>query len=88
MGTAEIRQCWAFHLDGTRCDMPAGHNGDHTVERTWTDAECAVPNTQPAPPPPVVPLPAPLVQENLSCVACNHKHKGVECKCGCREFIG
>lgn len=38
-----IRQCWAFHRDGARCEHPAGHPGDHIVMKTWTDLECATP---------------------------------------------
>lgn len=81
----DIRRCWAFHNDGMRCEHPAGHPGQHAVQRTWDDDECAIPGeikTTPPPPPP------PLVTEVVSCVACGHKHKGGECKCGCREFIG
>lgn len=87
----EIRQCWAFHKDGTRCTHPAGHNGDHVVERTWSDSECAMPvqattvrENAPLP----IPLPEPLVHEPLKCVGCGHQHKNGPCKCGCYEFIG
>jgi len=90
----EIKQCWAFHKDGTRCDMPAGHPGNHAVERTWTDAECHAPNAHPLPPAPVatpayVP-PPPAPPANDKCVACQHKHRGRECPgaCECKEFIG
>ena len=83
----EIRQCWAFHKDGTRCDMPAAHPGDHSVERTWTDSECAMPTIIPPAQPPA-PLPPPLVEAPVKCVACGHQHRGGQCKCGCHEFIG
>ena len=79
----EIRRCWAFHRDGMRCEHPAGHPGDHAVQRTWDDSDCAIPG-QPQPPK----TPAPLVEVAVKCVACGHQHKGGECKCGCREFIG
>jgi hypothetical protein len=86
----EIKQCWAFHRDGTRCDMPAGHNGDHMVERTWTDADCAIPGeAKPTVAYPATPQnPVPLVEAPAKCVACGHQHKGGACKCGCHEFIG
>lgn len=84
---SEIRQCWAFHKDGTRCDMPAGHPGDHSVQMTWTDSDCAIPG-DPVQKPVQVPLPAPLVEAPIQCAACKHSHKGGACKCGCYEFIG
>jgi hypothetical protein len=86
----DIRQCWAFHTDGTRCDLPAGHPNDHATERTWTDDECAQPGlatpvTENARPVPVVPDPVPAA---IKCVGCGHAHKGGPCKCQCYEFIG
>jgi hypothetical protein len=84
----DIKQCWAYNKKGQRCEHPAGHPGDHVVGVQWTDEECATP-TELAPPPPLPPLPPPvLVQEVVSCVACQHKHKGGACKCGCYEFVG
>lgn len=93
-----IRQCWAFHRDGMRCEHPAGHPGDHAVTKTWRDIECATPGEftetpmpvrspeVPSPPLPTAPAPTEPVGQGR-CVACNHKH--VEsCKCGCYEFIG
>lgn len=88
----KIRQCWAFHKDGTRCGHPAGHPGDHAVEMTWTDEECALPTEQHVQVPVQVPVPAaapaPLEEKPVKCVACSHHHKGGACKCGCHEFIG
>lgn len=83
----DIRQCWAFHVDGTRCGHPAGHPGDHAVEITWTDAECAMPSSPNPIPVPVSPEPAPAPL-NTVCVACQHKHTGSCDACGCYEFIG
>ena len=89
----EIRQCWAFHSDGTRCELPAAHPGDHAVERTWTDAQCATPGE-------FTPQSAPatsnhiqagvpeLVEKPNKCIACNHAHRNADCKCGCHSFIG
>lgn len=90
-----IRQCWAYHTDGARCEHPAGHPGDHAIQKTWNDLECATPGRTPAPATLVAdtsraldlpePMPAPAVN---ACIACSHRHKGGECKCGCYEFIG
>jgi hypothetical protein len=89
----EIKQCWAFHKDGARCQHPAGHNGDHVVQKTWKDIECATPGEFSQPAPPVteksVTAPVPVLQEAPNkCVACGHAHRDGQCKCGCHEFIG
>ena len=84
----EIKQCWAFHRDGARCEHPAGHPGDHAVQKTWTDSECALPSGFEPVAQVVAPPPPPLVVEVVSCVGCGHKHRGGPCKCGCYEFIG
>lgn len=39
--TEDIRQCWAFNTNYQRCDMPAGHPGNHAITATWTDEECS-----------------------------------------------
>jgi hypothetical protein len=82
------RQCWAFHNDGTRCQLSADHDGDHAVERTWGDDECAIPTVPMQRQPVPAPVATPLVEVTLKCVACGHQHKGGPCKCGCHEFIG
>lgn len=86
----EIRQCWAFNRNGVRCEHPAGHPGKHVVTSEWGDDECFSPIKGPVHTP--KPLPAALeetvVTEATKCVACGHRHKGGECKCGCYEFIG
>jgi hypothetical protein len=89
-----IKQCWAFHRDGARCEHPAGHPGEHAVQKTWNDLQCATPGEfgEPATSktgiseaPPVLPKePEPAA----NCVACSHKHKGGTCRCGCYEFVG
>ena len=93
----EIRQCWAFNWTEDRCDMPAGHPGDHSTSIIWGDDECVAPfgrTFQPyestperEPEPPVTHIavapPAPT-----KCVACTHHHKSGICKCGCHEHIG
>ena len=87
----DIKQCWAYNKEGQRCEHPAGHPGNHVIMAEWSDEECFAPMTTPlsralgaapvlAPPPP--PPPA------TKCVACQHSHRGGECKCGCYEFIG
>lgn len=89
--SVEIRQCWAYNVGGQRCDMPAGHPGDHGIQMTWTDDECYAPikHQLPAKGPSGASEPAPKpAPEATGCVACSHKHKGGECKCGCYEFIG
>jgi hypothetical protein len=88
----DIKQCWAYNKQGNRCEHPAGHNGNHIIEQTWTDEECAAP-TQSAPATSnLIQVSAPVTQvlqeEIIKCVACNHAHKNGECKCGCHEFIG
>lgn len=84
-----VRRCWAFHRDGARCEHPAGHPGNHVVSKEWTDAECAMPGEANVV---QIPVPAPaqpkLEVVEVKCVACQHKHKGGACKCGCHEFIG
>lgn len=97
--SAEIRQCWAFHYDGFRCEHPAGHTGDHIVTKSWGDLECATPGEfTPTAPATLVthiaqiteaPMPEPVAAVVVKgCIACSHKHRGGECKCGCYEFIG
>lgn len=89
-----VRQCWAYNKEGQRCDHPAGHPGNHVIMAEWTDEECFSPiqhqlpkqAVQSKPEPPMTPIsPKPEV---TNCVACQHKHRGGECKCGCYEFIG
>jgi len=95
----EIRRCWAYNKEGSRCDHPAGHPGSHVVMHEWTDDECFSPIRHQLPEPgalvtnmPVpnlIPIPEPAPAVDVSrCVACSHKHRGAECKCGCYEFIG
>lgn len=92
--TETIRQCWAFHKHGSRCEHPAGHAGKHMVSKEWGDLDCATPGEfQPEPGTyektrAAAPVPAPLEEKVLKCVACGHAHRNGECKCGCHEFIG
>lgn len=90
------RQCFAFNKDSQRCEMPAGHDLLHRVTKEWDDDECVFPNDvavlkraeqvqafidEPVPAPPIA-------KPTSNCIACGHKHKAAECKCGCYEFIG
>lgn len=85
---SEIKQCWAFHRDGERCEHPAGHPGDHAIQRTWTDAECATPGEfAPVPYVPTARIAEPVITKPEPCVACLHMHVGGDCKCGCYEHI-
>ena len=85
----EIRQCWAYYPDGTRCELPAAHPGDHAVERTWTDEECAAPTqSAPATSNHIQASVPELVEKSNKCIACGHAHRNADCKCGCHSFIG
>jgi hypothetical protein len=42
----DVAQCWSFSKAGARCEGEAGHDGDHMVETTWTDAEAWTPQFQ------------------------------------------
>ena len=86
------RQCWAYGPNG-RCHHPAGHPGDHIIEITWTDNECVTPGqhgpsvTGISPATVVQHVQEPVQDEPEACVACNHMHKGGECRCGCYNHV-
>lgn len=92
-----MSRCWAHSIDRVRCELDAGHDGNHTVYITWRDDECYEPDkntiapivTPKAAPAPAAPPPPPP-QPADRCVACQHKHRGRECPgaCECKEFIG
>lgn len=44
-GFTPIRVCWAFNPMRQRCDMPAGHPGDHSITISWPDEDCLEPGT-------------------------------------------
>lgn len=93
----EIRNCWAISAAlRARCDMPAGHPGDHSITVSWDDEQCWSPETdEPVALRVVTPdmMSGPVdnvVQEPVqaeACIACNHMHKNGDCKCGCYEHI-
>ena len=89
----DIKQCWAFHWEGMRCEHPAGHNGDHVIQKTWTDKECATPGEFEIKSAPGNSVTGTSVAEPVSekkienCSACNHVHVGGNCKCGCYTHI-
>lgn len=85
----DARQCWAHHPDGHRCQKRATHRNDHSWSITWTDSESVGA--------PLIeifanePIPFTIASEpepDISCVACKHRHRSGECRCGCKEFIG
>jgi hypothetical protein len=87
-----MNTCWAYNKSGNRCSLEAGHTGLHQIASTWSDDECFVPGSRPAPKPePVVTQSVTSEQppsEAKPCVACGHRHKGGACKCGCHTHIG
>lgn len=86
---AEIRTCWAISAAlKSRCDMPAGHSGEHSITVTWGDEQCWSPDFDEPVALTVVPdVHEPVQEEPESCVACTHMHRGGACKCGCYEHI-
>jgi len=87
--TETIRTCWAISAAlKARCDMPAGHAGDHSITVSWNDDQCWSPETdEPIALQVVPPVQEPVQEEPEGCVACSHMHKSGECKCGCYEHI-
>lgn len=91
-----IKQCWAYNIDGQRCEHPAGHPGNHVITAEWTDEECYSPIRHQLPVQTATTLPTSGVtvvtetipEEPPACVACSHRHRGGQCKCGCHEHIG
>lgn len=87
---AEIRTCWAISAAlKARCDMPAGHTGEHSITVTWGDDQCWSPDFDEPVALTVVPDVQIPVQEEKpeACFACSHMHKNGACKCGCYEHI-
>lgn len=92
-----IRTCWAISSAlKARCDMPAGHSGDHSITITWDDNQCWSPEVDEPVALRVVepdmmsgavdnPVQEPVQAEG--CIACSHMHKSGACKCGCYEHI-
>jgi hypothetical protein len=87
--------CWAYDKQMRRCTLEAGHSEDHAIYITWTDNECFSPD-QPVHVPvhnqesvgmEYDPQPLPPAKTVEACVACQHKHIGGECKCGCYAHI-
>lgn len=87
----EFRQCWAHDTSGNRCTARAGHQGLHVRRIEWSDDQCAG-ASEPAPTQyptsNIQPIPVDQDTPTEQCVACRHRHKGSECRCGCKEYIG
>ena len=86
-----MSQCWAYDQRQRRCEQDAGHEGDHAIIIAWNDEECYKPE--------VAVRPVAVSRETLepaakeekkpaACAACQHRHKGGACKCGCYNQIG
>jgi hypothetical protein len=81
-----IRTCWAISAAlKSRCDMPAGHTGNHSITVEWGEEQCWMPEIDEPIALEVVPSPVPI--EVAKCEACSHMHKNAECKCGCYTHI-
>lgn len=94
-----MSRCWAHNLDRVRCELDAGHDGNHTVYITWQDSECYEPDKSTVAPivmpktnptqehmnPPLSTATAPPAHNpaNDRCVACQHRHRGRECPGAC-----
>ena len=86
-----MNQCWAYDQRQRRCEQDAGHEGDHAIIIAWDDSECYKPE--------IAVRPVAVSRETLepatkeekkpaACAACQHRHKGGPCKCGCYNQIG
>jgi len=89
-----MSRCWAYNIKGDRCELDAGHDSPHMVATVWNDDECFDPTKTQQPTKTLPPIVKPSINidtppaQPSRCVACNHQHKGGECKCGCYEYIG
>lgn len=84
-----MTQCWAYDQRQRRCEQDAGHEGNHAILIDWTDEECYKPEV--AVRPAVVSRETENFKEEkkpAACAACQHRHKGGACKCGCYNQIG
>lgn len=85
----EIRTCWAISAAlKARCDMPAGHSGEHSITVSWNDEQCWSPDfDEPVALTVVQDVHEPVQEKPEACIACNHMHRGGECKCGCYNHV-
>jgi hypothetical protein len=44
-----VPRCWAYNKTRQRCDMPAGHLGDHAISVSWSDEDSFDPMDVPVP---------------------------------------
>jgi hypothetical protein len=86
--------CWAFSKTGQRCELEAGHEGDHSVSFTWTDAEAWQPTmvemTKTQKPVPVLGYPdLPTEKPVFPCGACDWPDPETHDSnpYGCRTFV-
>lgn len=86
---SDIRTCWAISAAlKARCDMPAGHTGEHSITVSWDDNQCWTPDFDEPIALTVVPeVQEPVQKEVEGCAACSHMHKSGACKCGCYKHI-
>ena len=94
-----MSMCWSFNRAGRRCERPAGHEGDHSIEETWADAEAWTPSESNVTVVPVVDLPMmedkPKTTANVrKCAVCDHPWHNQECErktqglpCGCTTAL-
>lgn len=84
------RICYAFSMQGQRCEQESGHDGDHTFTITWSDDDLWQPSVgveevleahrqvvRPAAPESDADEPVVLAEK---CFACGHKWHDDECE--------
>jgi len=91
-----MTQCFAYSPKQIRCELEGSHSGDHAVQSTWSDEECAVPSGPATSSSIRTDEPQSLVSKEekappppaVKCIGCSHAHRDGDCKCGCMGFIG
>jgi hypothetical protein len=89
-----MSKCWSFNQAGVRCELEAGHDSDHEIVASWTDAESWQPTmvemTKTAKPVPVVGYPdLPSEMPKFPCAACDWPDPETHDQnpYGCRTFV-
>lgn len=78
-GTEYLVRCFAYSMDGQRCEQLAGHDGNHAVVKEWTDEECFTPLSVRTAAPAAPPSDPTLGQSrgDEPCLICGHTmHRG------------